>query len=91
MIFEVARTALLVAQFLGAFIGGYTAERFGGTPITFAQLAKCLVGGMSMGWGSLLIPGDNDGLTVSRDAVAVALRLRRFPKWCRNRRCFHCG
>jgi toxin CptA len=57
-----ARTALLVALFLGAFIGGWTAGRFRGTPITFAQLAKCLVGGVLMGWGSLLIPGGNDGL-----------------------------
>jgi toxin CptA len=58
----VARTALLLALFLGAFIGGYTAGHFGGTPVTLAQLAKCLVGGVLMGWGSLLIPGGNDGL-----------------------------
>ena len=58
----VARTALLVALFLGAFIGGYTGGHFRGTPITVAQLAKCFAGGVLMGWGSLLIPGGNDGL-----------------------------
>ena len=58
----VARFALLVALFLGAFIGGYTAGRFRGTPITLAQLARCFAGGVLMGWGSLLIPGGNDGL-----------------------------
>src|SRR5882724_526096 len=45
----VARIALLVALFLGAFIGGYSAGRFRGTPVTLAQLAKCLVGGVLMG------------------------------------------
>jgi toxin CptA len=29
-----------------------------------AQLAQCLVGGVLMGWGSLLIPGGNDGLVL---------------------------
>jgi uncharacterized membrane protein YedE/YeeE len=58
----VARIALLVALFLGAFIGGCTAGRFRGTPITLTQLAQCFAGGVLMGWGSLLIPGGNDGL-----------------------------
>jgi uncharacterized membrane protein YedE/YeeE len=58
----VARIALLAALFLGAFIGGYTAGRFRGTPITLTQLAQCFAGGVLMGWGSLLIPGGNDGL-----------------------------
>jgi hypothetical protein len=30
--------------------------------VTAVQLSKCFVGGMLMGWGSLLIPGGNDGL-----------------------------
>jgi len=43
-------------------LGGWTAGRFRSTRISFTQLAKCFVGGMTMGWGSLLIPGGNDGL-----------------------------
>ena len=58
----VARILLLVALFAGAMLGGYTAGRFRSTPISLAQLAKCFSGGVLMGWGSLLIPGGNDGL-----------------------------
>lgn len=58
----VARSLLLVALFAGAMLGGYTAGRFRSTPISIAQLAKCFAGGVLMGWGSLLIPGGNDGL-----------------------------
>ena len=57
-----ARTLLLAALFGGAMLGGYTAGRFRSTPVSLAQLAKCFAGGVLMGWGSLLIPGGNDGL-----------------------------
>ena len=57
-----ARTLLLAALFAGAMLGGYTAGRFRSTRISVAQLAKCFAGGVLMGWGSLLIPGGNDGL-----------------------------
>ncbi len=58
----VARSLLLVALFAGAMVGGFTAGRFRSTRISFAQVAKCFAGGVLMGWGSLLIPGGNDGL-----------------------------
>jgi toxin CptA len=58
----VARTLLLGALFSGAMLGGYTAGRFRSTPVSLTQLAKCFAGGVLMGWGSLLIPGGNDGL-----------------------------
>ena len=58
----VARTLLLVALFGGAMLGGYTAGRFRSASVSLTQLAKCFAGGMLMGWGSLLIPGGNDGL-----------------------------
>jgi len=58
----VGRTLLLAALFAGALLGGCTAGRFRSTPISAARLAKCFVGGVLMGWGSLLIPGGNDGL-----------------------------
>jgi toxin CptA len=57
-----ARALLLVALFVGALIGGWTAGRLRRTGISLAQLGKCFAGGVLMGWGSLLIPGSNDGL-----------------------------
>ena len=57
-----ARSLLLGALFVGALAGGWTAGRFRSTRISLGQLARCFVGGMMMGWGSLLIPGSNDGL-----------------------------
>lgn len=53
---------LLVALFLGAMLGGWTAGRFRSTRISLAQSLNCLLGGLLMGWGTLLIPGGNDGL-----------------------------
>ena len=57
-----ARILLVLALLAGAVIGGWTAGRFSSRAVTTAQLAKCLIGGVLMGWGSLLIPGSNDGL-----------------------------
>jgi len=58
----IARCLLVLALLAGAMLGGYTAGRWRSTPISVAQLSKCLAGGVLMGWGSLLIPGGNDGL-----------------------------
>jgi len=43
-------------------LGGHTAGRWRNTPPSFPQCAKCVGGGVLMAWGSLLIPGGNDGL-----------------------------
>jgi hypothetical protein len=56
------RCLLALALLIGAAWGGWTAGRFKGTRITVAQALKSLVGGALMGWGTLLIPGSNDGL-----------------------------
>ena len=58
----VARCLLVLALLAGAMWGGYTAGRWRSTPVSIAQLARCFAGGLLMGWGSLLIPGGNDGL-----------------------------
>jgi Sulphur transport len=55
-------SALLLALLLGAMLGGYTAGRWQPTPPRSADLLRCLAGGALMAWGSLLIPGSNDGL-----------------------------
>ncbi len=56
------RGLLMFALFAGAFVGGLTARRFGSTAVTLPRLARCFASGVLMGWGSLLIPGGNDGL-----------------------------
>lgn len=58
----VARTLLLLALLGGAAWGGWTAGRWRATPPTASQALRCLAGGALMGWGTLLIPGSNDGL-----------------------------
>jgi len=57
-----AKTLLLAALFLGAVLGGYTAGRFRSTRVSPKQVLKCFTGGVLMGWGGLLVPGQNDGL-----------------------------
>ncbi|MGF6920669.1 YeeE/YedE thiosulfate transporter family protein [Paraburkholderia sp. 40] len=58
----VVRIMLLLALLLGAVVGGRMAGRSGSIPVSALQVARCLLGGALMGWGSLLIPGGNDGL-----------------------------
>jgi len=58
----VARSVLVLALLAGAAWGGWSAGRFQGTRVTAAQAIRSLAGGVLMGWGTLLIPGSNDGL-----------------------------
>lgn len=58
----VARGLLLLALLGGAAWGGLSAGRWRATRPGAAQLARCFGGGLLMGWGSVLIPGGNDGL-----------------------------
>ena len=53
---------MAVALLAGAILGGYKAGRLRWHPVSVAAIARCLLGGMVMAWGSLLIPGGNDGL-----------------------------
>jgi hypothetical protein len=53
---------LLLALYLGALLGGWTAGRLRSTPPSAAGVLRCFTGGVLMAWGSLLIPGSNDGL-----------------------------
>ncbi|HSW26647.1 MAG TPA: YeeE/YedE thiosulfate transporter family protein, partial [Burkholderiaceae bacterium] len=65
----------LLALYLGAWLGGWTAGRFGSTRVTAAGLLRCFGGGLLMGWGSLLIPGSNDGL------ILIGMPLLRPYAW----------
>jgi hypothetical protein len=54
--------ALFAALLAGAILGGWTAGQLSSQQPSKLALARCLAGGMLMGWGSALIPGGNDGL-----------------------------
>jgi toxin CptA len=56
------RLGLLLALLTGAVVGGVGSGAFNHIRPTFAGLARCLLGGMLMAAGSLLIPGSNDSL-----------------------------
>lgn len=57
-----ARLALFGCLLAGAAIGGRLADRYRPTRASARALLRCFAGGVLMGWGSLLIPGANDGL-----------------------------
>ena len=63
-----ARIALLAALFAGALLGGWWSGKWSATgfrpALTLHGAWRCLVGGLLMGCGSLLIPGGNDGLVL---------------------------
>lgn len=59
-----ARLLLAVALLVGAVLGGWLSGRLHlAMPATMA-IGRALAGGMLMAWGSLLIPGSNDGLVL---------------------------
>jgi hypothetical protein len=70
-----ARTALVVALWAGALAGGWTAGRWRSAWPTAPQLLRCFAGGVLMAWGTLLIPGANDGI------ILVGMPLLRPYAW----------
>jgi uncharacterized membrane protein YedE/YeeE len=67
--------ALFVALYLGALIGGWSAGRWSPTAPTLPGLIRAVLGGALMGWGSLLIPGSNDGL------ILIGIPLMKSYAW----------
>jgi hypothetical protein len=57
-----ARIGLLLCLLAGAAVGGWTAGRWRAAWPRWPDVSRCAAGGVMMGWGSLLIPGGNDGL-----------------------------
>lgn len=57
-----ARLALFACLLAGAMAGGWRAGLWRSRRVRAADVLRCLAGGVLMGWGSLLIPGSNDGL-----------------------------
>lgn len=77
-----ARGLLAIALLAGAALGGWTAGRFRSTRIDAAQIARCLAGGALMGWGSLLLPGGNDGLVLVAMPLAWSYAWLAFATMC---------
>jgi toxin CptA len=69
------RVLLFTALLAGAMWGGWTAGRWRSGAASLAQSLRCFAGGLLMGWGSLLIPGSNDGL------VLIGIPLLRPYAW----------
>ena len=69
------RVTLLAALVAGAMFGGWTAGRWTQSPVVGIQSIRCFGGGVLMGWGSLLIPGSNDGL------ILIGIPLLRPYAW----------
>ena len=87
-----ARSLLVFALFAGAMLGGYTAGRLPQhAGYRSRNSRKCFAGGVLMGWGSLLIPGGNDGLILVGHAAAVAVRVGRVPDDVRRRSASRAG
>jgi hypothetical protein len=66
---------LLAALYAGALIGGHSAGRWRAVRVSVPQVLRCFGGGVLMGWGSLLIPGSNDGL------ILIGIPLLRPYAW----------
>jgi hypothetical protein len=77
-----ARSLLALALLAGAALGGWTGGRFRSTRIGAAQIARCLAGGALMGWGSLLLPGGNDGLILVAMPLAWPYAWLAFATTC---------
>jgi len=56
------RLLLAACLLAGAVVGGWKARRAWPLRIDASSAVRCLAGGAMMGWGSLLVPGSNDGL-----------------------------
>ena len=58
------RVGIGAALLAGAIVGGRLTGQLRRQPVAATSVARCFVGGMLMGWGSLLTPGGNDALVL---------------------------
>lgn len=70
-----ARLLLLCALFLGALAGGWTAGKIRLVRPDTSTMVRCLAGGVLLGFGGMLVPGNNDGL------ILVGLPLLQPYAW----------
>ena len=59
-----ARAALGLALLGGALAGGWMTGQWRRHPLDAVHVLRCAIGGVLMGWGSLLVPGGNDGIVL---------------------------
>lgn len=59
-----ARVLIGVALLAGAWLGGRWTGQLRRQPVAASRVARCVGGGVLMGWGSLLTPGGNDVLVL---------------------------
>ena len=71
----ILRTLLALSLLGGAIAGGWHKDRLRWHRPSLPALARSFAGGVLMGWGSLLIPGSNDGL------ILVGMPLLRPYAW----------
>ena len=65
----------LAALYVAALLGGWSAGRWQHVPPNVGSITRCFAGGALMAWGSLLIPGSNDGL------ILIGMPLLRPYAW----------
>jgi len=70
-----SRMILLVALFTGAVLGGWTAGKLKFVRPSWSAIGRCLAGGLLLGFGGMLVPGNNDGL------ILVGLPLLQPYAW----------
>jgi hypothetical protein len=58
------RLLLVLALLIGAVLGGWLSGRLRRVAPVPIAIGRAIAGGMLMAWGSLLIPGSNDGLVL---------------------------
>jgi uncharacterized membrane protein YedE/YeeE len=58
------RLCFLCALLTGAIVGGLTERGWSPKPPTMSGICRCSIGGIIMGFGSRLVPGAHDGMTL---------------------------
>ncbi len=59
-----SRVSIGIALLAGALLGGRLTGQLRRQPVAASAVARSLIGGALMGWGSLLTPGGNDALVL---------------------------
>ena len=78
----VARLLLFGALIVGALLGGRSVRRTRAVPIGTLPLLRCFAGGLLMAWGSLLLPGGNDGLVLVGMPLLMPYAWLAFATMC---------
>jgi toxin CptA len=76
------RLLLVVALLIGAVFGGWLSGRLRRVAPAPLALGRAFAGGMLMAWGSLLIPGSNDGLVLLGMPLFLPYAWAAFATMC---------